>query len=189
MLKNMIKMKTSSFTACCPSQYRGPVFIALLTFALSLLVSCSDTVTEEKVEFTKGVITFMEEVSPDQYKIVDEQVIENKDDSKIITSYLDGRRDTMSLYEAQVMSSSSDTTSHRYHRHRTYYGGLIGYYLGRSSSVPPSPGVYQNQSTYNRVQNTAGNTMQTTARRTTVTRPKSSSSGFGSGKSSRSYGG
>lgn len=164
--------------------------VALITLTLSLLIiSCSDTITEEKVEFTQGVITFMEEVEPEQYKIVDEKLIADKNESKIITDYLDGHRDTVSLYEAQVMSADTTTTRHRRH-YRTFYGGLIGYYLGRNAAVPPSPGAYQNQSTYNRVQNTAGNSMQSTARRTMVSRPSNSSKGFGSSsKSSRSYGG
>ena len=66
----------------------------------------------------------------------------------------------------------------------------MGYYLGRRAGVPPSPGVYRDQNTYNRVQNGAGSSMQSTARRTTVSRPAKSSSGYGSSsRSSRSYGG
>ncbi|PHN02273.1 hypothetical protein [Flavilitoribacter nigricans] len=185
-------MKTSKFRQSFPHQYREAVWIALVTLTLSLLVlNCSDTITEEQVEFTQGVITFMEEVEPEQYKIVDEQVVADKTDSKIITDYLDGRRDTISLYEAQAMSADTTSTgTHRRSHYRTYYGGLMGFYLGRSTSIPPSPGVYQNQSTYNRVHNNAYSSMQSTARRTTVTRPSGSSKGFGSSsKSSRSYGG
>lgn len=182
-------MKTSSTTRTFFSpRVRQVLLVATVTPALSFLVSCSDTATEEKVEFTKGVITFMKEETPEQFKIVDEQIVPNKADSKIITEYLDGHRDTMSLYEAQAVHQ--DTTQHRRHYHRTYYGGLMGFYLGRSYSVPPSPGVYQDQSTYNRVQNNAGSTLNSTARRTTVSRPSNSSKGYGSSsKSSRSYGG
>lgn len=182
-------MSTSTFRQSFPHQVRDGLLIVAVCISLSLLVSCSDSVTEEQVEFTQGVITLMEEVSPDQYKIIDETVVPNKSDSKIITQYLDGHRDTMSLYEAQAVSTA-DTTSRHYHHHRAYYGGLMGYYLGRSASIPPSPGVYQDNATYNRVQNSAGTTMHSTARRTTVSRPSNSSSGFGSSsKSTRSYGG
>lgn len=182
-------MKTSQLRQSFPYKYREAIWVALVTLTLSfLVVSCSNTVTEEQVEFTQGVITFMEEVEPEQYKIVDEQVVPDKADSKIITSYLDGRRDTMTLYEAQAVSA--DTSAHHRHRHRTYYGGLIGFYLGRSASIPPSPGVYQNQATYNRVHNNAYSSMQSSARRTSVSRPSNSSKGYGSSsKSSRSYGG
>jgi hypothetical protein len=180
--------KTSRLQQIFPRRTRNTFFVAVVTIALALLVSCSDSVTEEQVEFTQGVITFMEEVTPEQYKIVDEQIVADKAESKIITQYLDGHRDTMSLYEAQVVNQDT-STQQRSHYHRTYYGGLMGYYLGRSHSIPPSPGVYQDPNTYNRVQNNAGSTLQRTARRTTVSRPSRSSSGFGSSKSSRSYGG
>lgn len=183
-------MKTSKFRQSFPHKYRDAVLVFLFTLTLSLLViSCSNTVTEERVEFTQGVITLMEEVEPGQYKIMDEQVVDSKASSMIITNYLDGHRDTITLNEAQAMSADTTSTRHRSH-YRTYYGGLMGFYLGRSSSIPPSPGVYQNQSTYNRVHNNAYSSMQSTARRTTVSRPASSSKGFGSSsKSSRSYGG
>ncbi|MCB0633178.1 MAG: hypothetical protein R2824_11195 [Saprospiraceae bacterium] len=181
--------RTSQLEFFFPQRTRHALLITAVTLALSLLVSCSDTVSEEQVEFTQGVITFMEEVTPEQYKIVDEQIVDNKEDSKIITQYIDGHRDTMTLYEAQVVNQDTTTQQRRYY-HRTYYGGLMGYYLGRSHSVPPSPGVYQDPSTYNRVQNSTGSTLQRTARRTMVSRPSKSSSGFGSSsKSSRSYGG
>lgn len=184
-------MKTLKINHYFPEEYRNALLIASLVLLLSLLVSCEDSLTEEQVEFTQGVVTFMEEVTPEQYRIVNEKLVDNQADSRIITDYLDGHRDTITLYEAQAVSADStrDTDHHRSY-HRTYYGGLIGYYLGRSASVPPSPGVYRDQSTYNRVQNSAGTTLQQTARRTTVSRPANSSRGFGSGsKSSRSYGG
>jgi hypothetical protein len=182
-------MKTPKLRHSFPDKYRDAIWVALVTLTLSFLVlSCSDTVSEEQVEFTQGVITFMEETEPEQYKIIDEKVVADKAESKIITDYLDGHRDTISLYEAQAMSA--DTTTHHRRRYHTFYGGLMGYYLGRSASVPPSPGVYQNQATYNRVHNNAYSSMQNTARRTTVSRPSNSSKGFGSSsKSSRSYGG
>lgn len=185
-------MKTSKFRQSFPHKYRDAVLIGLVTLTLSLLIiSCSNTVTEEKVEFTQGVLTFMQETEPGQYKIVDEQLVADKTQSLIITDYLDGHRDTLTLNEAQAMNADTTSSSNHHRRHyRTYYGGLMGYYLGRSASVPPSPGVYQNQATYNRVHNSAYNNMQSTARRTTVSRPASSSKGYGSSsKSSRSYGG
>jgi len=183
-------MKTSKLPTSFPKRYRDSLLVVLVTLTLSFLVmSCgSDTVTEEQVEYTQGVITLMEEVSPEQFKIVDETVVANKNDSKIITQYLDGHKDTISLYEAQAIAQ--DTTSRHYHRHRTYYWGLMGWHLGRSSSIPPASNAYHNQAAYNRVQNNAGSTMQRTARRTTVSRPANSSKGYGSSsKSSRSYGG
>ena len=67
--------------------------------------------------------------------------------------------------------------------------GLMGYMMGRSmSSHRPRANAYMDQKTYNKAQNGAGNSMKQTARKTTISKPKS---GFGgkSGGSSRSYGG
>lgn len=183
-------METRSFSQpTIPKVYRTAVLVILMVLTLLLLNSCENTVTEEKIEYTQGVITYMEEVSPEQFKIIDEVLVANKEDSRIITDYMDGSRDTITLYEAQAISAdTTNNTQHRRH-YRAYYGGLIGYYLGRSAMVPPSPASYQDQSTYNRVQNTAGTGMQQTARRTTVTRPSNARRSFGSSRSTRSYGG
>ncbi len=185
----------------------------LRTFFLVGIIACSlaacdpgsrqpvNTGTEERWEPTKGIITEVQEVDTNDFRIIDERVVENKADSRIIAHYLDGTTDTMTVEEAKLAAGEEATeTSNTTHQQRHYYGGgygffgvlrggLMGYYLGRSMSVPPSAGVYMDQRTYNRVADNAGKTIQQTARRTTVSRPSKSRSGYGSRRSTRSYGG
>lgn len=174
-----------------------------------LFTSCGNNVEyvqEEVVEMTKGVVTTVEEVSPDEFRIVDEQVIDDKNASQVIANYISGDSDTMNLAEVQDWSggsgnydsnsstasntTSSDTTRH--YRRRSGIGSIImygymGYMMGRTTS--PNPAAYKNQSTYNRVSNSTGSTLNKTAKRTTVSKPSKTKSGYGSGKSTRSYGG
>jgi hypothetical protein len=161
--------------------------ITLAVGGALFLQSCQPNVVRE-VEYTKGVITEVEEVSPNQFKITDEQVVTEKDSSKVIAHYLDGEVDTMSIEEVKVIEESDQR---RRGLSPILYGGFIGYYMGRSSRVAPSPSVYKDQSTYNRVNSTTGSTLNKTASRSRVrsTRPSGSSSGYGKSRSTRSYGG
>lgn len=188
--------------------------LVLTTIAGTLLfTSCGSNVEyveEEVVEMTKGVVTTVEEVSPDEFKIIDEQVIEDKDASMVIANYIDGETDTMSLAEVQgdwsggsgsfdsngeATSPTANTTSQdttRHYRRRSGIGsiimyGYIGYMMGRTTR--PNPAAYRNANTYNRVANTTGNTLNNTATRKTVSKPATGKSGYGSSKSTRSYGG
>lgn len=156
-------------------------------------------VEEERVELTKGLITTLEEIEPNNFKIIDEQVIDDKAESRVITQYLDGTVDTLLLNEvdpntlASTAEPSDSTGRSHYHRRRSMsgvlMGGLMGYYMGRSTSVPPSASSYRDQNTYNRVNSSAGRTLSNTASRTTVRRPSSGSSGYGGSRSTRSSGG
>lgn len=168
--------------------------------------------TEEKVMLTKGLITEVEEVSQDEYKITNETVVDDTAASKVIARHLSGQIDTFSMQEiresqqAQTNGSgasgswdqetnTSGNTTHHYHHYPSHglsnilMGGMMGYYFGRSFSTPPNPGVYRDQGTYNRIASSTGQTLSRTAVRTTVRRPSGGSSGFGSGRSTRSFGG
>lgn len=169
-------------------------FSYALTIAGSLMVtSCGDNVEyveEEKIELTKGLVTELEEVAENDFRIIDERVVEDKEDSRVIAHYMDGSVDTMLVAQVQQTTTTQDSTYRRRNgMSRILMGGLMGYYMGRSMSTPPSSGVYKDPGTYNRVTSSAGNTLNQTANRTTVRRPVNSSKGFGGGKSTRSYGG
>lgn len=148
--------------------------------------SSQEYTVQEKVELTKGLITTLEEVSPNRFLIEDEKVVENKADSRIIAKNMDGTIDTFTLDQASMVELPPER---RQAISSPLMGGLMGYYLGRSMSVAPSPGVYKNNATYNRINSTAGTTLSQTAKRTTTSRPRNSSSGYGGSRSGRSYSG
>lgn len=177
----------------------------LLLLAIGGFIACdsgSQPVNAVSYEPTQGIITEVQEVDTNEFRIIDERVVPTPEESRIIAHYIDGTSDTLTVEDAKMigadgLSESEDNSTHR----RNYYGGggygfysvlrggLMGYYLGRSMSVPPTAGVYMDNRTYNRVADNAGRSMQQTARRTTVNRPRNSSSGYGARRSTRSYGG
>ncbi|MEO0404161.1 MAG: hypothetical protein AAF193_04760 [Bacteroidota bacterium] len=152
----------------------------------SFLVSCGGG--SEKLSPTQGVVTTIEEVSPDEFKITDEQVIATKSESKIIAKYMDGHIDTLSLSEAQLAYKDSTNTTRR-HSSRPFrsvmWGGLFGYYMGRNMNSPVNRTAYGSQSAYDK-SNKSHSNLKSTARRTRVSSPRRSS---GRSRSSRSYGG
>lgn len=189
--RNFTRLKTSARHTLVAIGAAGALFFT----------SCNNVqyVEEEQIELTKGLITTLEEVEPDNFKIIDEQVVDSKADSRVITHYMDGTIDTLMLNDVNPNTLSStaeptDSTDRRhYYRRRSMsgvlMGGLMGYYMGRSTSVPPSASSYRDQNTYNRVNSSTGRTLSNTASRTTVRKPTSGSSGFGGSRSTRSSGG
>ena len=146
--------------------------------------------TEEVVEPTQGVISYLQQQPDSSFLIADEVTIDNPEDSKVIATYLDNTRDTFSLSEVQAMSNEDDNGHYRSRGiYRGVYWGLMGYWMGRSMSSPVRSSAYMDQNTYNRVNNGAGQNMQRTASRTTRTKPSAGRSGYGGGSSTRSYGG
>lgn len=130
-----------------------------------------------QIKSTQGVITFMREVDSNDFKIIHEIVVSNKADSKIITTNLDGSVDTLSLDKARAL----DTTNTRERRyHRTFYGGMFGYMIGRSMGSPLNRSSYSSPSSY------SNSTNSTTRMRSSISKPRTS---FGSGKSFKSFGG
>lgn len=148
--------------------------------------------TEEVVveAYTQGVITEIEETEKDLFKITDETTVPTREESRIIASYLDGSRDTFTLEE--VALTETDSTSSNYRRRSgmssAITGGLMGYFLGRSMSSPTNPGVYKNSAAHAK-STTTNKALRSTAKTSTVKTPSRSSSGYGGGKSTRSYGG
>lgn len=173
---------------------RVPKLIAGAALVLSIgFTSCGGTQYEEVQEVTamnNGVVTEVEEVEQDLYKIANETIVEKIADSRIIAQYLDGERDTFTLEEAKLVDAEESSTGRRRSMVSSVVsGGLMGYFMGRSMSSAPNPKAYKNSKAYSSA--TAGNTkMRSAATTKTVRRPVKSSSGFGkSSSSTRSYGG
>lgn len=160
-----------------------------------LLSSCSDDGRPRLKEFdektvyesTKGVITEVEEVPPgNEYKIIDERIIDDKEKSVAIVHALDGTTDTLSLRKLQSEKEPS-------HRHSAL-NGLLFYSLARSvfsnnlNNVTPDPKYYKNDAAYNKSTGLRNN-LQSTATTRSVKVPRASSKGYGQSKSFRSFGG
>lgn len=179
------------FKAFSRNRSKARVYIATLSVSGALLLaSCSGGYeTEEKVLLTKGLVTEIEEVGTDEYKITNETAIDDTSGSKVIAHHLSGKIDTLTMQEVREQQHQGGSTYHSHGMGSVLMHGMMGYYLGRSLSSPINPGVYRDQSTYNRVASSTGRTITNSAVRTTVRRPSSGSSGFGSGRSTRSFGG
>jgi hypothetical protein len=192
----------SQFSRVKLKKKRLPALVCgMALFGLIGFSSCSnqtdmDTEYVEKteiVDYTQGLITEVEEVEKDQFKITDENVVATKEDSRIIATYLDGAIDTFTLEEVALVEGEENTDgySRRSGMSSVLMGGMMGYFMGRSLSSPTSRSSYKNTSAYNKANTTTSSALKSTAKTTTTRtkRPSSGSSGHGSGKSTRSYGG
>lgn len=147
--------------------------------------STNDYVEETLVEPTQGIICELQEQEKDLYKITNEELIDNREDSRIIVTYLDSSIDTFTIDEVKISDASNPRRSMM---RSVLMGGMLGYMMGRPMGSGLARSSYASDNSYNK-SNTGGRSkLNSTARRTTVRKP-STKSGFGSGKSSRSYGG
>lgn len=182
MVNNKLSFKGKRYLASSGLLISGSIL-------MSSLLGCGETETTTKLNPTQGVITEIEEMRNGEYLITNETIVSRKEDSRVIASYLDGTRDTLTMAEARLEdsgSSSSSTTTHRSGMNNVLMGGMMGYMMGKSMSTPVSRGAYRNTTSYNR-SNTSTNTLRSSATRQTISRPRT---GFGSGGgSTRSSGG
>ena len=172
----------------------GCILVYFLFFNKSDKSSNSETVTIETVyEPTQGVITTLEQVGEDEFKIKDEQIVDTKEESMVIVNYTDGEVDTFSMAQIQTQSTTEETSRYRYRP--SYFStfamaGLLGYTFGsRPMSTPINRSAYTSSTAYNRSSTAGVRQMKSTARTNTVRRTSSGRSGYGSGRSTRSYGG
>lgn len=150
--------------------------------------SSSEPQMEEVSVPTEGLITTVLEVDTNLFKISDEQAVPTVEDSRIIANYMDSTSDTFTLEEAKLVDAEGENSGHRRNgivRAATY--GFFGYMMGRSMARRPSAGAYTDPKTANRVSSTSGSRVTSSAR--TVSRPVKGTSGYGSNRSTRSYGG
>ncbi|MEZ4885181.1 MAG: hypothetical protein R3E32_10680 [Chitinophagales bacterium] len=168
--------------------YRLSFLTAIVFFLLSACGGGTETVTEEVVLPTEGLITVLQEVEKDLFKIEDEQTIPDTSQSLVIAKYMDATVDTFTLAEVRLMSQRQVGGRQGGIATAASYG-LMGYFMGRSMAYRPRPTAYTDPKAHQRVTQQAGNKIQQTAARTTRTRPSGGKSGFGGGRSTRSSGG
>lgn len=171
------------------------ILLAGITLSLLTLQSCGDSgepklkdFTEKTIkESTKGVVTEIEEIEPgDEYKIIDEKLIDKKQNSIAIVHKLDGKIDTLSLEKLKKDESFSSRNSGL---HSILMFSLAASFFNRNlSNTSPNSGAYKNADAYNKSTGLKNNLNSSAASRT-VRVPGKSSSGYGAGKSFRSYGG
>lgn len=171
--------------------------IALLGLIVSALTlhSCGDDgsprIKDSKVktikESTKGVITEVEEIEPgDDYKIIDEKIIDDKEKSLAIVHRLDGKIDTLSL--RKLKTDSQYSSNHSSLRNVLAFSLAASYFNRSLSKTTPNASYYKDTNAFNKSTGLKNNlTSSATTRRIRI--PGKSSSGYGSGKSFRSYGG
>ncbi|MUU77400.1 hypothetical protein [Winogradskyella endarachnes] len=146
-----------------------------------------DAQEETIYESTKGVITEVEEVEPgEDYKIIDERIIDDKEKSIAIVHTLEGTVDTLSL--RKLKDDNSSTYRHSGLRSILYYSLASSYFNRNMNNVTPKQSNYKNASAYNK-STSLKNDLKSSATSRRVSVPGSSSKGYGSGKSFRSFGG
>lgn len=168
--------------------------LALFILGSIVLVSCFgdggkdyvETVVEEP---TQGVFAEIEEVKENIFKINNEEILDKREDSRIIASFMDGTIDTFTLDEISLTTYNDPRRSAL---RSVAMGGMMGYFMGRSMGSGLSRNSYANDKAFNKSSTTGTSKMRSTATRKTVRTAKAktkSKSGFGSKKSTRSYGG
>lgn len=176
-------MKSSAIKTTIPA-------LLLIFLACGLIfTSCGSSSTETvEVEIpTEGLITTVKEVEKDLFKIENEETVADTSDSRIIANYMDMTSDTFTLDQARLMQSSPGREGSVVRSAGMGYFGFI--MLGRMGGRAPRAGAYTDPKAHSKASNGAGKKMKSSANRVTRTRPSSGKSGYGSGKSTRSYGG
>jgi hypothetical protein len=166
------------------------VLAVYVLYSIFFSSSSEDSVTYEEVQVpTEGLITTVQEVDTNLFKISDEQPVPTPEDSRIIANYMDNTSDTFTLEEAKLVEAEgqSDNNYRRSGIVRAATYGFFGYMMGRSMGSRPSANAYVDPKTHNRVSSTTGSRVTSTAR--TVSRPTTGKSGYGGSRSTRSYGG
>lgn len=171
------------------------LLIAGISISSVLFYNCSgdgtprikDSTETTIQEPTKGTITELEEIAPgDEYKIIDERLIDERQNSVAIVHRLDGKTDTLSLQKIQSDNSGQGHMSPL--RAILMYSLASSFFRGNMSAVAPNASSYKSPEAYSK---SAGlrDEMAKTSRARTVKVPGNASKGYGSGKSFRSYGG
>jgi len=160
------------------------LLLLLLPLSLTVSLSSCETATDEGSAPTEGVITTVEEVSPNEYKIASEEVVPTPADSRIVINNMDGSSESYTLDEAkmieQQMQSDSTGNSRAYSPFRSAMMGYFGFMMLNRMGSRPSAGAYTNSQAHQRATNNAGSRLNSTSR---------ARGGFGRGRSTRSFGG
>jgi hypothetical protein len=164
--------------------------------------------TEEAEVYTKGVKTYIKEVSKGEFKIIDEQKVPI-DSALAIVMYIDGKQDTLKPELAKALidkdMSQNYRESHYYGHHNSLsnvllYGGM-GYMLSRMMGGGNNQ-YYNYRQNFDRQNNGSGSAFYASPKvyesskavhesvgssKVTVSRPVGSKSGFFHGSSHVSH--
>lgn len=162
--------------------------VVALFFSFTL-ISCGgegkDYVESTVEDPTQGIRAEIQEVKQDIFKITDEELLPKREDSRIIATFMDGKVDTFTLEEISLTEHNDPSRSAI---RAIAFGGLMGYMMGRPMGSAMNRSAYANDKAYNKSSTSGKTALRNTAARKTVRTPKAKS-GYGSKKSSRSYGG
>jgi hypothetical protein len=162
-----------------------------------------DAYTYEETTYKKGIRSYISEVKPGEFKIMNEESVPGEK-SEAIVSYLDGHSDTLSAAAAKTLIDEEIRTNPAYVGHHSglstmlLYGGL-GYMLGRNNSngyinnyrdrgQSNTRGFYANPGAYSRSQSAVQDVHASRTTRTVTSRPRAGRSGFFSRSAGRSGG-
>jgi hypothetical protein len=178
---------------------RGGLYVAVATI-LAANAGCGDSDSgngsdwEEVTvqEPTKGVITTLEETEPGKFSIVNEELAETREASRVIVKRLSGSTDTLTLLQAKSFVQPQDTVNNGGHAYRSHgmggvlWWGMMGYMMGRNLGAPVNPAFYGRGYTGNP---NLGSELQRTSVPRKVLRPVGGKSGFFKGSSRGRTGG
>ncbi len=168
---------------------KGALFISLASVIIAHTGCSSNDINNQvqhevltKQEFTKGVITTLEEITKGDFAIADEQVVPTKADSRVIVKYLDGKIDTMNMAQAQKIANADPSNKLAINDKANrgiggaIWSGVIGYYIGRRLSSSLNPNAYKNEDTYRRISRTTNSQARSSRRTVSATNSNTRSS-------------
>lgn len=162
------------------------LFLAILFVLQSCGGDGKDYVEQTVEDPTQGIIAEIQEVKTDIFKITNEEIIDKRDDSRIIATFMDGKIDTFTLDEIKL---TEHTDPRRSMMRSVALGGMMGFMMGRGMGGGLNRSSYANDKAFNKA-GSSTTKLRSTATRKTVRSPKpKSSSGFGKSKSTKSFGG
>ena len=170
-----------------------PLLIIVLSMCFSMsFQSCGgsssggDYVEQTVDDPTQGIIAHIKEFEQNLFRITDEELIDKREDSRIIATFMDGQIDTFTLEEIQLVEANDPRRSSL---RNSALGGMMGYMMGRGMSGTLNRNAYADTKAFDK-SSSSTNQMRSTATRKTIRTPRtSSSSGFGKSSSTRSFGG
>lgn len=167
--------------------------------------SSTETTYEDQTRFSKGVRTYISEISPGEFRITDETPV-TADSACAIVRYYDGHRDTLSVKASQALIDKEviHNPSYQPHHHSglgsaLLWGG-IGYFIGRQSNNRVYQQYYDREQDRSRYYASSSAFVRSghahdeirrsgTTQRVKVTRPSGGRSGFFSRSRSHGFGG
>jgi hypothetical protein len=193
----------------------GATLSLLLLNSSMVLQSCGDgdesdqSNQEEEAYKARPVVTYITETSKGEFKITDEIPVDSDAQAGAVVRYEDGRRDTLTVAQAQQLVKTDSTTKDYHNNPNQYHSrphhrnslsnallwGGIGYMMGRNRSPQQynetrerqySSSAYINKETY--AKSSAVHEGYHSHRRSMASRPSSSRGGFFS-RGGRSFGG